>query len=96
MLVKIHVMEDKEVISVCDSNLIGKTFTEGELELKVSEQFYKGEEKTEEEVSELMKEATNLNLVGEESIKLAEKIGILEKDNVIVIGGISHAQLFQI
>ena len=55
MLVKIHVMEDKEVISVCDSNLIGKTFTEGELELKVSEQFYKGEEKTEEEVSELMK-----------------------------------------
>ena len=38
-------MGDNEVVSVCDTNLVGKTFTEGELELKVSEQFYKGEEK---------------------------------------------------
>ncbi|MBT4334206.1 DUF424 family protein [archaeon] len=89
-------MGDNEVVSVCDTNLVGKTFTEGELELKVSEQFYKGEEKTVEEVSELIKEAKNLNLVGEESINLAEKIGILEKDNVLVIDGIPHAQLFQI
>jgi uncharacterized protein len=96
MLVKIHIMGDNEVVSVCDTNLVGKTFTEGELELKVSEQFYKGEEKTVEEVSELIKEAKNLNLVGEESINLAEKIGILEKDNVLVIDGIPHAQLFQI
>ena len=42
------------------------------------------------------KEAKNLNVVGEESINLAEKIGILEKDNVLVIDGIPHAQLFQI
>ena len=89
-------MGDNEVVSVCDTNLVGKTFTEGELELKVSEQFYKGEEKTVEEVSELIKEAKNLTLVGEESINLAEKIGILEKDNVLVIDGIPHAQLFQI
>ena len=43
------------IVAICDSNLIGKTFKEGKLSLNVSEHFYKGELKTEDEVKEIMK-----------------------------------------
>ena len=91
ILVKFH-KDESCVVAICDKNLIGKTLSEGEVEIKISEYFYKGEEKTAEEVCEIMKANDNLNIVGKESIGLAVKLGIIKKDNVMVIQGVPHAQ----
>ena len=50
ILIKIHKSAGKEILAVADKEIIGKKFEEGELCLDVSERFYKGEEKTEEEI----------------------------------------------
>ena len=88
---KIH---SEGVISLCDSDLIGKTFEEGDLQLEMSERFYKGEEAAREEIVEALKNAKTINIVGEESIKLALEEKMITKDAIRKIGGTPHAQVF--
>lgn len=90
--VKIH-NGPTRVIAICDENLIGKTFKDNNLVLKIDEWFYKGDKKKKEEVAKIMKEAENLNIVGKESIEIALEIHIIEKDSILVIKGVPHAQV---
>lgn len=96
MYVKIH--EGKRdggiVVAICDENLIGKNLKEGNLNLNITERFYKGDKKTEEEVKKIMEKADNLNLVGKETIKVAIKSGFMLEKNIIKIKGIPHAQVY--
>ena len=93
MYIKIHRSGDGFVVALCDEDLINKTFEDGDLQLKVTEIFYKGVEKSEEEVIEILKTARNINIVGEKSVKLALDNNIISKDNVIKIGKVLHAQV---
>jgi len=90
--VKLHKGVSGAVVAVCDKELLGKIFTEGKYKLKVSEFFYKGKEVNEDEAGEIMKDAENLNIVGERSIEIAMKLGIVSEKNIIKISGVKHAQ----
>lgn len=92
MYVKIHRSADSEVVAVCDKELIGKKLTSGELFLKVSETFYKGELKDKNEVKKLLKGAMNINLVGKESVGLGVELGLIDKENIIMFKDIPYAQ----
>lgn len=91
ILIKIHKSAGKEILAVADKEIIGKKFEEGELCLDVSERFYKGEEKTEEEIIKAMKNSQNTNIVGKKSIALGIKAGIITEDAIITIEGTPHA-----
>jgi len=91
IFVKVH-KGPTEIVAICDKELIGKIFSEGKYELKVGEFFYKGKEVNEDEVKEIMMDANNLNIVGERSINIAIKLGIVNEKNVLNIGGVKHAQ----
>ncbi|MEK6922940.1 MAG: DUF424 family protein [Nanoarchaeota archaeon] len=91
ILVKIH-RGPCAVVAICDKNLIGRTFSEKNFEIKITEHFYRGESRNHYEVEKIMKEYDNLNIVGNESIKLAIKCGAVNKENVLVIRGVPHAQ----
>ncbi len=62
------------IVAVCDEDIIGKKFREGELVLKVDECFYKGGEADEEEVKEALCCATMVNISGEKSIACADLV----------------------
>ncbi len=94
MYAKIHKSEHQEVIAICDKDILGKTFTEGERELIISEGFYKGELLEESEVLELLKDVSNVNFSGEEATSCGLKSGIISEDHIIMIGGVKHAQFF--
>lgn len=96
MFVKFHKAEDNVVTAICDENLIGKKFSQDDLQLEVSEYFYKGELKSEEEVKVIMKDSANMNLVGKNTINLAVKLNQLDEDGVIEIQGIPHAQIVKL
>ena len=96
MYVKVHESEARIVVAICDEELIGKKFSEDDKQLEITERFYKGEKKEKEEVTEIMKEATNSNLVGKETIDLALENEIIEKESIITIKNIPHSQIFAI
>ena len=84
------------MVAVCDTELIGKSFEDRGLFLKITESFYKGEEATEREVVASLKHATIANLVGERAIKCALDNAFIKENNVIFVAGVPHAQIVKI
>jgi hypothetical protein len=56
--------EEHIIIAVCDDEIIGKKFNEGDLFLYLDECFYKGIHVSEEEVKEALSHATIANISG--------------------------------
>tara|TARA_Y100000310_G_scaffold328062_1_gene395473 strand:- start:17074 stop:17370 length:297 start_codon:yes stop_codon:yes gene_type:complete len=94
MFVKIH-KSYREVIAICDSNLAGKYFEEGEFQLDIKENFYKGEELSEEETLKIMRDSlredATFNIVGEKATELALEAGVIKKEGIKEIAGIPFA-----
>ena len=85
----------RDVVAVCDKELIGKKFEEGKFQLDIKENFFKGKESSKEEVLEIMKnmklEDSTFNLVGKKSISVALKAGIISEKGVKKINNIPFA-----
>lgn len=94
MLIKIH-KSYRDVIAICDSELIGRRFEEGKFQLDVKESFYKGEKADEREVIEVIqlmaKEDATFNIVGNKSVNAAIKAGIVTQEGIKKIQGIPFA-----
>ena len=94
MLVKI-IKSRRDIVVICDSNLIGKQFSEGKFQLNITEEFFKGEEKTKQETAEIMKtmakEDASFNIVGKESTKTALESGIINKEGIKTIRDVPFA-----
>ncbi len=84
MIVKKHFDKNGLIIAVCDSELLGKRFEQGKLQLDLTSDFYKGQEMDDLRVKELMKSARVGNIVGKNSVELAKKLGLIEKTKTIV------------
>jgi hypothetical protein len=93
MLVKKHTNAGRLILAICDSDLIGKKVTEGNRQLDLASSFYKGEETEEKEVNELIKQAYMLNLVGKKAVDFALKNKLIEKENILFVAKIPHAQV---
>lgn len=92
MIVKIHERKDGSIVCVVDKELIGKKFEENDLQLDLNSSFYKGEQKSAEEVGDLIRNAYGVNLVGEKTIKLAIDEGIIDENSVKKISGVPYYQ----
>lgn len=95
VFMKVHRAGDREVVAVCDCNLVGKCFKEKNLKLDVSERFYKGDVASQEEVINVIKDAHTVNLVGKTSVDLGLKANIVFKENILKIKGVPHAMSVQ-
>ncbi len=94
MIVKIHKTdENKILLAVCDGELIGEKFGEGNKQLDLTSNFYKGDEKTDQEVCDLMRNSSMINLVGEKTLKLALKEEVVISENIKKIANIPYAQV---
>ena len=96
MYVKVHKSGDRIIIAICDKNLIGKKIKTKDLEINITERFYKGEELSEQEILKLLKEAENINILGQKSIDFAIKHKIIKKSSVIFIKNVPHAQIYNV
>ena len=93
MYLKVHKSGERKIIAVCDEDLIGKTFEENDLQLIISERFYKGEKASEDKILEEIKDADYLNIVGKNSIEFGIKNKLILKSNIILIQKIPYAIL---
>ncbi|QLK24682.1 DUF424 family protein [Natrinema zhouii] len=89
--------ETKEglLVAVCDEDVLGETFEEGELSLTVTEEFYGGDEVDENAVLESLGRAAVANIVGTRAVELAVDEGFVDEANVLEVGATLHAQLLQ-
>jgi len=89
MQVKIH-KSYRDVVAVCDSNLLGKKFEEGNRQLKIRPNFYEGKETSKDKLLKLIQQYSDndatFNIVGQESTQTALEAGIIKEE------GIAHIQ----
>lgn len=90
----IWVKKHGKVLAACDERIVGKKFSENKLELHLREDFYRGELIDEAKFSKLLEEAENVNLVGENTIRIANKKALIA--GVKKIKGVPYAMIFKI
>lgn len=93
---KIHSSEERTVIGICDEEIIGKVFEDGELRLEISERFYKGELVEFEIIQQEIAKGNNFNIVGNNIIKELMDNDLIDKDSVKQISGISYTMVIEI
>jgi hypothetical protein len=81
------------LVSVCDAELLGETFENGEVSLTVDAAFYDGETADEDRVVRSLAGCSVANLVGSRAVSLAVEHGFVDESNVLDIDGTRHAQL---
>jgi len=85
----------RDIVAICDKELIGKKFENEKFQLDVKENFYKGKEVNEKELIEIIKnqlmEDATFNIVGKNSVDIALKIGLIAKEGIKEIEGIPLA-----
>jgi hypothetical protein len=94
LVVKIHQRNGRTVVAVCDSDIIDNLFEEGNMQLDLTKDFYKGDVLEDVQViGDIIRNADCVNIVGDKAIKLALNEGIIDTDHVKKISGIPHAQV---
>ena len=85
----------RDIVTICDSDLLGKTFKEEKFQLDIKENFYKGEETSKEKAKEILqkmaKDDASFNIVGSESTKTALEAGIITQKEIRTIQGVPFA-----
>ena len=94
LYVKVH-KSYRDVVAICDADLLGKHFEEDDRQINVKHSFYEGDKKTPEEalkiIKDLAREDSTFNIVGKKAIELALQAGIISKDGIKEIQGIPFA-----
>ena len=96
MYLKTYKSGTEVIVAVCDKDILGKTLKEGDVTVEVSEEFYKGDVASEEQVIAALAGATSANLFGKRTIECAIECGALEPECVMIIDSVPHAQMFRI
>lgn len=83
------------LVSVCDRDILGETFENGDVSLTVKEDFYDGERVDEETVIDSLSRAAVANIVGRKAVGVAIEHGFVAEGNVLEIGETEHAQFLR-
>jgi hypothetical protein len=83
------------LVTVCDRDVLGETFADGEVSLTVTKEFYGGDAVETGRVIESLQRASVANIVGSEAVALAIEEGFVKEDRVLEIDGTRHAQFLR-
>ena len=94
ILLKVH-ESYRWVVAVCDKDVFGRKLVEGDRVLDVSGVFFEGKEMSEDEVRDEIvrcnREDATFNFVGEKSVGIAERLGLVKDESVVIIEGVPFA-----
>ncbi|MDO9539546.1 MAG: DUF424 family protein [Methanocalculus sp.] len=80
------------VVAVCDRELLGTTLSYGDIEIRITKDFYGETLATEEEVRHALRHASNANIIGSRVVEIAISLGRIEDSSCLMIGSVPHAQ----
>lgn len=97
MLMKIHrSRETGDVVAVCDRELLNTTIRHENLAITITDTFYGTTPATENEVRDALRNAANVNIIGERSVAVAIGMGLITKAGCMMIGTVPHAQIYRL
>jgi hypothetical protein len=80
------------LLIVTDNDIMGKTYTEGKKILDLTKKFYSGEVCDVDQVKLLLEEAQHIHLTGEEAVQLGISLQLINKERILYVASIPHAE----
>ena len=98
MKVYMHVMKvrGEVLVAICDEDLLGKTLSEGNIKLRINEEFYGGRLIPVEECKEAIDNSTITNIIGRRIVDFAISNGIVHESCLLWVRGVPHAQIVKV
>jgi hypothetical protein len=96
---KVHNTESGIIVALCDSALINEILKEGDIVINIKDyaDFYKGNLVSQTDAENLLgMKIDSANVVGRESINAALNKGLVDKKNILSIGGVPYANAYKI
>ncbi len=84
------------LLAMCDAEILGKTFRQGEIVFHVKEEFYKGAKIDVEEAMMMIRNSTIVNMIGKNVVGKAIQEGYVHPEAILEIDGIPHAQIVRL
>jgi hypothetical protein len=84
------------LLSMCDTEILGRTLREGKIVFCVKEDFYRGTRVDVEEAVSMIESSTIVNMIGKNVVKEATEKGFVHPEAVLQIEGIPHAQIVKL
>ena len=82
-----------KILVVTDSEIIGKKFEEGNLQLDLTQNFYKGEEVNEEEIKKIIHRFQHVHLTGKNAVALGLNLELINNKKILYVNNIPHAEM---
>jgi hypothetical protein len=93
--VKVTEYQKNLMLNICDADLLGKSISENELTIKISEIYYGNEIIEIDEAKKLLETSTIINMVGKDAISLSLELGIGSENGVKKISGVPFLIVFK-
>ena len=95
---KLHRREEQVLVAACDESLLDKEITDDKRGIKINlrKDFYYQQIVPKEVFIEFLKIATIGNFFGDETINAAIEANYIDKNCILYIGGIPHAQFVRV
>ena len=95
MFLNIKKVGNQTICAICDAEILGKTFKDGEIVFHVNEQFYKGQKMSIEKAFEYIENSTIVNMAGRNIVRKAIEKKYVHPEAILNIGEILHAQIIK-
>jgi hypothetical protein len=83
------------MLNICDVDLLGKSISENELTMKISESYYGNEIIEIEEARRLLENSNIINMVGKDTVSLSLELGIGSENGVKKISVVPFLIIFK-
>ncbi len=93
MIVSVKESPHGLMVIVTDKTILGNIYSEGKVQLDFTKKFYHGTEESKEKIKQLMLEARHLHLSGKQAVNLGIEMGFVDKNKVLLVKGIPHAEV---
>lgn len=93
MFLKVYHVGQEVLIAVCDCDLMGRRFEEGDLSLEIRPDFFGEVRASAGDLEQALAEATMANFIGKRTVALAIELDYVCEENVLFIGGVPCAQM---
>ena len=84
------------LLSICDSELLGRTLKQGKITFHIKNEFYNGGKLAVDEAVNMIQNSTIVNMVGQNCVRRAIEKGYVHPEAVLNIEGVPHAQIVKL
>lgn len=94
-LLRVESVQGEVLVIVCDEELLGKKFEDGDLTLEIERSFYGGEAASVQKCLDALRGATIANMVGS-IVEHAVEAGFVRRENVMRVQEVPYAQMVRL